>query len=296
MKKPATASRRRYGTFPGDYPLNIVVYDWGTGRSTNVSGTLSLEATNKVTLGIPEFSWSWEFLISEPDQGNDTNACVGETFMEFLEDLENVYQLTIPTDDLIRAIRRKRRFDAYIGELLAAYETVNEQDAKKDLEEKALEEEERKHNQEKWDQSPDVRLLISRGFEVHFGKDWSDQATSIIGKSDVESFEALLRLGAKQESRWWKMAIQTRSLPMLLAVASISSVNDSLRSYTWNGVYHNETPLTLVLRAGWREAVALLLARGAETERVISFTNSRGRTDYHDILGQITALAGVDPV
>ncbi len=226
----------------GRYPLSVSVMDWGTGEVIDVSGVLVVSP--KETTG---YDWCWRFEVHDPSQGREASECSGRTLLRFIQAASASELVSVPREQIEAALRDIKPLRKYVERVLAGEDIDGEQV-------------EREH---------DLNSLKSEQQR----RDAEDQRREETDAKQKQEDEALREI---------KAAIGGKDLNRLLLVCRKIGVNTGFRKYTWHGVYTQETPLSLVAKANWKEGAIALLEGGAMTSSVIAETDSRGRTRYHD--------------
>jgi hypothetical protein len=234
--------RKQTTNLAGHYPLSISVADWDTGEVVQVAGELHVR--HKETTG---YDWCWRFEVHDPSQGRASSSCSGKTLLRFVEAASANEFVSIPHEEVKGALRDIGPLREYVERVFAGEDLDGEQ----------------------LEKARDLSVLKSEQQRQVA----EDQRREEMNAEEKKKDEALREING---------AIGEKDLNRLLLACRKIGVNTGFRKYTWHGVYTQETPLSLVAKAKWKEGAMALLEDGAMSSSVIAETDSRGHTRYHD--------------
>jgi hypothetical protein len=234
--------RKQTTNLAGHYPLSVSVADWDTGEVVEVAGELHVR--HKDTTG---YDWCWRFEVHDPSQGRASSSCSGRTLVRFIQAASANELVSVPREQIEAALRDIKPLRNFVERVLAGEDLDGEQ----------------------LEKARDLSVLNSEQQRQVA----EDQRREGMNAEEKQKDEALREING---------AIGEKDLNKLLLVCRKIGVNTGFKKYTWHGVYTQETPLSLVAKANWKEGVMALLEDGAMISSVIAETDSRGRTRYHD--------------
>ena len=231
--------------------------------------------------------------VSHPNLTHPFSLAYNEYNAEYYDSRESLRHFTSISSDIYPQLggHFEQVFEDWVLEGKEEENRLAEEEAEEAAKKLRLQEK----SYQRWKRKPAVQKLNSMGYEPNGPEDLSRCVVDAYSRLDLKALRLMGTLGFQAPDDWWYKPIQNQDAASLKALSCIADPNTYFRKHTWTTVYTADTPLTLALKAGWKEGARILIQCGASTSCVIqSCAPHRGPT-YHDIDAMLKS-AGLDGV